>query len=198
MKLSIGAAMLDFVLKPLQLLLEGALALGDALNIDVPKGVRTFAEKGFSGLIFPKPEEEKAFKEGVPKMPLLVKPEDLHWQRKKAFETLAKPAVMDLERKKAIDKHSAAKKAAELEAKKEGAKESAFLNALKNALPDLDVKLEDKRQFDLQSNLCVDGEALNIASGRHKIELQERAGFKATPWQKRAILEHGAAPMRRG
>jgi hypothetical protein len=75
-----------------------------------------------------------------------------------------------------------------LAAKKEG---------LAQTPPEVTVenKLEDKRTIDVKNNLCVDGENLSIASGRHRVEIQERAGFKSTPWQQRTILEHGVAPV---
>ncbi len=60
---------------------------------------------------------------------------------------------------------------------------------------DVGVNLEDKRELNIQNEMCIDGEGVSIASARHRQELQERAGFKATPWQRRAMLEHGAAPV---
>jgi len=59
-----------------------------------------------------------------------------------------------------------------------------------------EIQLEDKRTIDINNKMCVDGESINVASARHKQEIQDRSGFKSTPWQRRAMLEHGAAPMK--
>ena len=58
------------------------------------------------------------------------------------------------------------------------------------------INLEDKRTVDIRNNLCVDGEEMSIARERHKQEIQERAGFKSTPWQRRVALQQGAAPRK--
>ncbi len=62
----------------------------------------------------------------------------------------------------------------------------------------VDVNLDDKRTLDIKNNMCVDGESLNVASARHKQEIHDRAGYKSTPWQRRVMAEHGAAPVKRG
>lgn len=59
---------------------------------------------------------------------------------------------------------------------------------------DLTVDLKDERKLDINNCLTVDGRNLAVAQARHKQEVNERAGFKATPWQRRAIMEHGAVP----
>lgn len=48
---------------------------------------------------------------------------------------------------------------------------------------------------EVNSKMSVDGKTLAKSSSRHRIEIQERSGFKATPWQRRAAVEHGAAPV---
>lgn len=66
--------------------------------------------------------------------------------------------------------------------------------------PNIEVKsvIEDKRTLNIDNKLCVEGEQMSIARERHKQEVQERAGFKATPWQRRVAIEQGAAPVGRG
>jgi TP901 family phage tail tape measure protein len=59
-----------------------------------------------------------------------------------------------------------------------------------------EIQLEDKRTIDINNKMCVDGESVNVASARHKQEIQDRSGFKSTPWQRRSMLEHGAAPVK--
>jgi TP901 family phage tail tape measure protein len=60
---------------------------------------------------------------------------------------------------------------------------------------DVNVAVEDKRQLDIKNCMTVDGRELAVAQGRHKQEINERAGFRATPWQRRQIAEQGAAPV---
>ncbi len=212
----IGTGILDLVLKPLRLIMEAALALGDALNIDVPDGLRTFAKEGLTGLAFDMPakETEKVFKTrgemlaslGVVKTEVLVKPGEKIGDRFGEVKTVEgekrkRKDEIDQMRRDIVDRREAS--GASLDPASI-ARELGIMIARKEAMGQtpIDVKvennLEDKRTIDLKNNLCVNGEEVNIASGRHKVELQERAGFKSTPWQKRAILEHGAAPVSRG
>lgn len=51
------------------------------------------------------------------------------------------------------------------------------------------------KEINVESKVCVDGKTVAKATAKHKQELSERAGFKATPWQRRALVEHGAAPV---
>lgn len=60
---------------------------------------------------------------------------------------------------------------------------------------DVNVDVNDQRKLDVKNCMTVDGRELAVAQGRHKQEINERAGFKATPWQRRQIAEQGAAPV---
>lgn len=51
------------------------------------------------------------------------------------------------------------------------------------------------KEINVESKVCVDGKTVATATAKHKQELSERAGFKATPWQRRVAVEHGAAPV---
>lgn len=51
------------------------------------------------------------------------------------------------------------------------------------------------KELNVESKVCVDGKTIAKATSKHKQELNERAGFKATPWQRRAAVEQGAAPV---
>jgi TP901 family phage tail tape measure protein len=51
------------------------------------------------------------------------------------------------------------------------------------------------KEINVESKVCVDGKTIATATAKHKQELADRAGFKATPWQRRAMAEHGAAPV---
>lgn len=60
---------------------------------------------------------------------------------------------------------------------------------------DVKVDVNDQRKLDVKNCMTVDGRELAVAQGRHKQEINERAGFRATPWQRRQIAEQGAAPV---
>lgn len=64
----------------------------------------------------------------------------------------------------------------------------------KQASPEVNanVTVEDKKVLNIENKLSVSGEDLNIASGKHRQEINDRAGFKTTPYQRRAMMEHGA------
>lgn len=65
----------------------------------------------------------------------------------------------------------------------------AIAAAMKGALPG---------EINVDSKVCVDGKTIARATGKHKQELSERAGFKATPWARRARAEHGSVPATGG
>lgn len=203
----IGTAILDFMLKPLRLVLEGVLALGDLLDIDVPPWVRTFAKEGTFGLAFGVPAEEKTFKTrkdqlaslGIVEEKKAVDPLDSI----KALAKLEKPVMPSVGPKESATK--VAKENADMQAKKEAKnkeKEEGLLEKGIKAGTEIAKKVLGDQCTKVEANIGtkvnVDGEELTVASSRHKVELQERAGFKSTPWQRRAMLEHGAAPIKRG
>lgn len=48
--------------------------------------------------------------------------------------------------------------------------------------------------LDLKNTMCIDGREVGHAITRQQQQIQERAGFKTKPWQRRTSLEHGAMP----
>lgn len=66
----------------------------------------------------------------------------------------------------------AALKAAKLREKREAAK----------------VTIKDKRQYSFKSQSSIDGRCVASATARHRVEIEERAGFGVTPWQRRAVI----------
>lgn len=54
------------------------------------------------------------------------------------------------------------------------------------------------KTINVESKVCVDGKTIAKATAQHQQEIHERAGFKATPWARRAAVEHGAAPVGAG
>jgi TP901 family phage tail tape measure protein len=57
------------------------------------------------------------------------------------------------------------------------------------------VVVEDKRTLDVHSCVNVDGRHLAAATSRNQVEVNERRGFKDSPWQRRVILEQGATAL---
>jgi TP901 family phage tail tape measure protein len=46
----------------------------------------------------------------------------------------------------------------------------------------------------INNRMCIDGRDVAHSIQRQQTEIQERAGFKTTPWQRRMSMEHGAMP----
>lgn len=59
----------------------------------------------------------------------------------------------------------------------------------------VDLELEDNRKLDVKTCTTIDGREVALAQGRAQQEIHERNGFKATPWQRRAVAEQGAVPV---
>jgi TP901 family phage tail tape measure protein len=59
-----------------------------------------------------------------------------------------------------------------------------------------DITLNAKHNIAIDNKLSVSGEALNVASGKHKREIYERSGFQSTPWQRRLAAERGLVMAR--
>lgn len=154
----IGISLMDFVLKPIRMIIEGALMLADAVGIDVPKGLRKFAKEGAFGLVFGVPPEG-------PKAPV-----------KKGMTRSEMMATIGAE-------------TMGIATKKEGGVTKPKIQ--------VDNIIEDKRELNINVDNKIDGESLSLAQSRHKVEINERSGFKTTPWQRRAALEHGAVPVSR-
>ncbi len=60
------------------------------------------------------------------------------------------------------------------------------------------AKALKKQNTEVSVPVSIDGRAVAFATTKHTQEIQERSGFRATPWQRRAALEHGAVPMMTG
>lgn len=60
------------------------------------------------------------------------------------------------------------------------------------------VGIDDKRKLDISNCMTVDGRSMKVATGKYTQEINERNGFRATPWQRRQILETGATPTNNG
>jgi TP901 family phage tail tape measure protein len=60
----------------------------------------------------------------------------------------------------------------------------------KEAEKTVNVKVDNKTET--TTNVNLDGKKLASSVSNHQTEIQERTGFKASPWQRRVAVEHGA------
>lgn len=91
----------------------------------------------------------------------------------------------------------AAKKTGELAAKQVAEKQTmsdAEMDKLAGKLAKANKEGQPK-EMTVHNKMCVDGKTVAKATSRHRMEVQERAGFKATPWQRRVGVEQGAVPV---
>jgi TP901 family phage tail tape measure protein len=56
---------------------------------------------------------------------------------------------------------------------------------------DVTVPAAKPAKVEVKTSLMVEGREVALAQSSHTKEVSERAGFKATPWQRRLALEHG-------
>lgn len=148
----LGIAIVDMLIAPLRLLIRGVVKVADLFSIDLPQGVRTFAESGFGGLVFPAAAEAQ----GGAAVARQV--------AKTGAERARKPDMNEM-----VDKMS---------------------DKLSLAISKVNVK----NTIAIDNRLSVDGREAALAVSSHTKEINERAGFKATPWQ-RNLLEAGATPL---
>jgi TP901 family phage tail tape measure protein len=57
------------------------------------------------------------------------------------------------------------------------------------------VDVNDSREIAIENRVCMDGAEVARATERHREEIGERAGFRATPWERRVRVEHGATRL---
>lgn len=144
----LGLALMDYVLYPVRTIVKALIHLAEAIpGVEVAQGLKTFANEGITGFVFPETADPTATNEAT--------------------------AATDM-------------KAAEKKAAKQAP------NVTVNA------KIEDKRKLEIDNKLTIDGSQIAVAAAKHKQEINERAGFKASPWQRRMALEQGAAPVKGG
>jgi len=70
----------------------------------------------------------------------------------------------------------------------------------KSSVPSVEVAMDltDNRKLDVNNCVNLDGRQIAAATAKNQIDVNERRGFKATPWQRRVIVEQGAMPVMTG
>lgn len=66
----------------------------------------------------------------------------------------------------------------------------------KRVQANVNVNLEDKRQLEIKNSMCVNGKEVAWAVANQNKEIQERAGFKANWWQRRAAAEYASSGVK--
>jgi len=190
----LGLAILDFFLAPVRQSVKWMIELADLIGKKdlIPEGIQKFAEKGITGILYGEEGKRKGRRAGGFK-PLVV-PSDKELEQEFGIippgETETDPfkKFLTSEMPLATSEGEAALTQALAEAVKEGSLAGTKQGAMEGAK---DAKTEVK----IDSKMCVDGEALNVASARHSATVKERSGEKFTPWQRRTMVEHGAVPV---
>jgi hypothetical protein len=172
----LGSAILKFVLTPIKLVLRTLVRLGDAVGAKdlIPQGVRDFLNKGTFKLtaVDDLPKIDKA-RTSLEKKTIVTE----QASRNQTEEAKLLGSILDAE----------------------GAKRDAA-TAASNAQLGADVKDAVSKQPCIENTTSVnlDGGLLARSTSKHQQELRDRAGFKATPYQRRMAVEQGAvAPVRR-
>lgn len=194
----LGAAFLDFVLKPIQVVASWIIKLADMLGKGdwIPEKLRTFSKEGFTGVIDPGREKKSVIKpkKAKSKARIVTPKSELEKARFGAMPSESELLDLGLGTEKDISDAQAAREIAEISAKGKVEKSLVEANVIKNAVKE-GVKEGQKGQCleaNVTSNLSVDGDVLNKSSARSKSRLKERSGGKMTPWQHRQILESGS------
>jgi TP901 family phage tail tape measure protein len=186
----LGMALFDTLVAPLRLFLKGLTQLANLIGKGdlIPKGIQTFIDKGTTGLFFPEktPKERRTNLLTGEKGPAAFDAKggagtslfDDLYDSLTGFGKSPASQVLDIESERKSRLEESMSKMPEA------------IQNLQQAAQDLkdgkDVKL------DITNQMCVDGEAMNVASSRHKTEVKERSGGKDTPWQRRVMMEQGA------
>jgi TP901 family phage tail tape measure protein len=173
-----GTAVLNFMLAPLRFVMRQLVRLADMLDEDiVPQAIRDFANEGTITIqqLDMAPTHTQGKRGMVP------------FLEKKEMVTDA-AAEVKTEEQNLLDDIIAKGQAAAADGL--GAKIDDQTAALADAL-------KDQPCIDNTVALNLDGSEVARAHSRHQQELKDRAGFKATPYQRRMAAEHGATNLSR-
>jgi TP901 family phage tail tape measure protein len=190
----LGLAILDFFLAPVRQAVKWMIELADLIGKKdlIPEKVITFAEKGITGLAFGDDGKKKQGGRGGLK-PLVV-PSDKELEKEFGIIPQGETETDPFKKYLSSDLPLATSEgeAALAMALGEAVKEGSLAGTQQGAAAGIGGA---KTEVKIDSKMCVDGEALNVASARHSATVKERSGEKFTPWQRRTMVEHGAIPV---
>ena len=180
---TLGKTIVNFLLSPIRFLLKTIVKLADSLNIgdQIPQALRDFANKGSFEFSKVASQGDLKGRGGVRGAPAFLG--DMKDRGKVA------KAVTDNKTQDA-------------------AATNAFGESIEGAISGLGESLGGKidagtaaagKSPCIDNNVRVNIDGAEVARSQSQLnqELKDRAGFKATPWQRRVALEHGGAPTRR-
>ena len=162
----LGLAVLEFVLIPIKLVLRAIIQLSDAFGAEiVPDFVREFARA-----------------EGVPGAEI-----SRGFAAVRGFQEPEAPPI--------VEPPTGARAELESLGRRVGARRAATTGAAAERTLEANVTLTNEQEVNVNAQLCVDGHEVAVAGERHRQEIGERSGFRATPFQRRVRIEQGAAPI---
>lgn len=181
-----GKALLNFILAPLRMIIRNIVRLADAipgLGKTIPEALRNFANVGAVGGLAVKGTGTKgpSGKRGAP-----------------AFLGAKKPKAVEVTKKSASVAAEGAQTAGEVAAGLLETSSASQTDAVLAKLDEVKGAAGKSPCIDNNVSVAIDNETVARGQARHKAELGQRSGFKATPWQRRTAVEFGSAPTRGG
>lgn len=172
--MELGNAILKFIAAPIRMVLRQMVRLADALGAAdlIPQGLRDFMNQGTITLT------------GVDKAPRVSggKPGAPELKRKPEIITEQKSQNITEEARLTADiTDAASEKAAKLNT-----------DAMKEMGDKVTAAANKQPCIDNTTSITLDGAEVAKSTSRHESELKDRAGFKATPYQRRMAIEQGA------
>ena len=167
----LGTALFELVLEPIRQILKSAINIADAVYVDVPDAVRSFA---FGGIGLEKATER-----------LNADDEDIGGPR------FANSSYVPDLNSIATDTETARNNA--MMAKMTPEMKKAFREGLIEAEKE---KSKDGCTTNVNSTLNLDGKKVAKSQAKIKNEMDERAGFKSLPYARRLMSEQGSSPGR--
>ena len=196
----LGAAMLDFLLTPIQVIVGWVIKLAETLGAGdlVPKSLRTYVDKGFTGLI--EAGEEKSTNI-TSKKAKIIPSKGIGKNEFERGKFGAMPSDQDMALEygvgsaEDITDAQVARSISDASSRNKADGISQGAESLEQAVKKgvIEGQKEQCLEANVTSNLSVDGDALNKSSSKSKTRLNERSGGKMTPWQYRQILESGSS-----
>jgi len=169
-------ALVDFVLIPFRNIVKMVVNAAKALGVKLPEAINTFAEEGFTGITGGRFIGDQTKGGTVKATPLIGPYGEAPSEEDLESEFGIAPAQTILERESVGDTSV-----------------QDSLNRIHDELKSNTAATRSQKQaININNKMCVDGESMNVATAKHKIEVEERSGAKATPWQRRQMIEYGA------
>jgi TP901 family phage tail tape measure protein len=174
----LGQSILNFFLAPLRMVVRQIIRLSDVLDDDlVPQGLRDFANQGTLELTS-----------------VADAPKHTSGKRVQAEFLPPSGAVTDQLSK---NKSEEADLLASITGKMGAVNAADQKAAMAKLGEDMKSAVDKQPCIENTTSVNLDGAEVARSTARHESEIKDRAGFKATPYQRRMAVEQGAAPIRK-